>query len=1111
MGLEIDLFGPFRIAHHGQLLHTLDQPREQSLLAYLLLHADTPISRRFLASLFWPESTEAQARNNLRQLLHQLRRALPEWETYLYLDANKLYWRANSPHVVDVFEFEEALERAKSARSFSDRAATQTALERALNIYRGDFLSSCYDDWILDERERLHGLCLNSLEQAIQLLEEQRDYAAAIPLAQRLTRHDRLYENGYRLLMRLYAITNERASALRTYHICADILESELGVEPEPATREIFQRLRRGQELSGSALPPLEATSVLPLIGRSKDWTQLQAEWQRVTSGEQRFVLLSGQAGIGKSRLASELLHWAARQGYSTAKSRAYAAEGALSYSPLVDWLRSEDCRIAISRLDKIWLPEIARLVPELLTESPDSRAPEPLAEHWQRQRFFEALARAFLSMRQPLLLLLDDVQWCDPEILGFLHYLMHADRQACLMLIATMRAGDLVANPALASLLMDLQRSDQLAEMVLAELDEADTARLAGHVAGCALDGAMASRLFQETGGNPLFIIETIRAGYLDREQGVDARDGTAVVPVSSLLNAEWLPKKVRLVIGGRLAQLSQPAHELAALAATFGRAFSIEVLLQASAASEDELLRWLDELWQRRIVHVVDENRYDFTHDKLRQVAYGEAGLPRRRLLHLRVALALVSVHESNLDPFCGQLGLHFEQAGRTDQAIHYYYRAAQVAQGMNASLEAITLLQRALALLESLPGGRQRDALELDLQTTLVVSLINTLGHGTPDVIQTYDRARALSQRLEQPPTPPIMRGMTIDHLVRAEFNEALAYSEQLMRLAERNQDHLLAVEANYAMGVTMFWLGNFRPSRHYLGKAIALYDPQDSSSHISLYAQDPKVLCLSRLAFSLWVLGYPAQAIHTGRLALQFAREIAHPFSLAYALFWSLQLLIHVREFDLAAATLQSLVKICHEQQIRHFLLGSTVLQGWLQVESGNVATGMALIRDGMEGFRAGGAAFMRPLFLSLLAEYSGRQGNPREGLALLEEAHTLIADSAECWCEAEILRRQGGLLLLQSDSRKAAEAFSKAMQVAQHQGARMLELRAAVALGRMWLEAGNHGQVKRLLEPLVRDFDEGLDNCDLQDAHRLLQVAGKKSPNVSTIPVGYDPN
>jgi len=1100
MGLRISLLGSFRIAYHNQLLNTIDQPREQSLLAYLLFNIGTPVSRRYLAYLFWPDSTDAQARNNLRQVLHRLRRALPKDEEYIYTDASKLYWRRDSNFQLDVFDFEEALKEADNATDSSDLRLVRTTLEKALNLYQGDLLVSCYDDWIITERERLHQHCLKALERIIQILEDQRDYKAAIPFAQRLIRHDRLYENGYRLLMRLYALSNERASALRTYHTCVDILQNELGVEPEPATREIFHRIRDVQALHSTTAPAFESVSVLPLAGRSVAWVKLQTEWQRAASGEQRFVLLSGEAGIGKTRLAEELIQWAARQGFSTAKSRAYEAEGTLSYSPLVDWLRSEACRIAISRLDKVWLTEIARLLPELLVGSLELPAPEPLREHWQRQKFYQALTRAILGMRQPLLLLLDDLQWCDPEILEWLHYLLRADPQACLLLIGTLRAGDLATNRALETLLFDLRRNDQLTEIPLEPLDEAETGRIAEHTAGYELDSSMAQNLFNETEGNPLFIIETIRAGFLDREHRSVVRGGVNVEPTSRSLNTKGLPEKVRGVIAGRLAQLSPPARNLACLAATVGRAFSIELLMQASNANEEDLLGWLDELWQRRVVHLLDENTYDFTHDKLRQVAYSEASLPRRRLLHLRVARALEIINETNLDPYYGQLAFHLEQANKPEQAIRYYYQAAQVAQRINANQEAVGLLRRALALLAALPDGREWNVLELDLQITLGVSLINTLGHGALEVIHAYDRALALSKLLKQPPAPPVLRSLSINQIPRAKFRQALKYSKEFIRLADSQEDRLLIVEANYGMGVIMFWLGNFQPSRDYLEKAIALYDPQDSRTHISIYSQNPKVICQCRLAFSLWCLGYPSQAVEASQLALEYAQELSHPFSLAYTLFWNVLFLIHLGMFSIAIERVESMINLCQENQIRHFLEEGTILNGWLQAEQGEIETGIKTIREGLERFRAGGTEFMRPFFLSLLAEFLAKQGNYRQGIALLDEAHELMEKSDERWCESEILRRRGELLSRQSDTRRSEDAFKQAMQVARNQEARMLELRAAIGLGRMWLKHGKQDQVKSMIEPLYCWFKEGLDTPDLQAARQLLEEIDQKSRN-----------
>jgi tetratricopeptide (TPR) repeat protein len=635
--------------------------------------------------------------------------------------------------------------------------------------------------------------------------------------------------------------------------------------------------------------------------------------------------------------------------------------------APLVDWLRSEACRIAISRLDKIWLVEIARLMPELLAEGQEVPAPQPLTETWQRQKFYQALAQAILGMRQPLLLILDDLQWCDPELLEWLHYLLRAEPRARFMLIGTTRAEGLVTNQALETLLTDLRGNDKLTEIVLEQLDEAETAKLAGHTAGFELESSMARRLFHETEGNPLFIIETVRAGYLAKATRSKMRTETWSEPATETLDPKWLPEKVRLLIAGRLAQLSAPARRLAGLAATIGRSFSVDILVQASEANEDELLGWLDELWQRRIVHVLDENTYDFTHDKLRQVAYSEASLPRRRLLHLRVARALESLHASNIDRFSGQLAVHYDQAGKTKQAIQYYYQAAQVAQGINANQEAAGLLGRALALIETLPEGRERDLRELDINTALVVSLYNTLGAGAPEVIHTFDRVLALSERLEESPNPPILRGLAINHICKAKHNQAFEFSKQLVQLAERKNDPLFMVEANYAVGVTRFWLGNFQPARDYLEKAIALYNPQDARSYISLYGQNPYVSCLARLGLCLWCLGYPQQAVEASQRALQHAQELAHPRSLAYAIFSNVILLAHLRMFHLASERVQVLIDLSKQNQMRRFLHGSTVLEGWLQAEQGEIETGIEVMQEGMEHLRAGGAEYMRPMF------------------------------------------------------------------------------------------------------------------------------------------------
>ncbi|MBE3560471.1 MAG: AAA family ATPase, partial [Ktedonobacteraceae bacterium] len=513
--LHIHLFGDFSIFYEEQQITSVTATRLQSLLAYLVLHRGIPQQRQHLAFLFWPDTTEAQARNNLRQLLHQLRQVFPAVSHFLCIETNTLHWRIDRLLYLDVAEFEQALDLADQAVQQQDRSRLQATLERADSLYRGELLPGCYDEWILPERERLRQQHLQALEHLLSLLEAQGDIVTAIRYAQRLLRCDPLREDSYRHLMRLFTLNNDRASAVRVYPTCAATLQRELGVEPDPLTREAYERLLHPQTPPPQARHSSPALAPSPtLIGRQPESEQLQTAWSHAASGEPHFVLVTGEAGIGKSRLAEDFLAWANQQGAVTAKARSYAALGQLSFAPVTDWLRSDALRAHLGRLDPLWLSEIARLLPELLTERSDVPHYEPVTEYGQRQRFFEALARALLATERPLALLIDDLQWCDPETLEWLFFLLRFDPTARLLVVGCARTEELPPRHPLRGLLLHLYSTLPVTEIALQPLDAAETAYLIAQVAHHELDPTSLMQVYHATEGYPLFVVELVRAG---------------------------------------------------------------------------------------------------------------------------------------------------------------------------------------------------------------------------------------------------------------------------------------------------------------------------------------------------------------------------------------------------------------------------------------------------------------------------------------------------------------------------------------------------------------------------------------------------------------------
>jgi predicted ATPase len=635
-----------------------------------------------------------------------------------------------------------------------------------------------------------------------------------------------------------------------------------------------------------------------------------------------------------------------------------------------------------------------------------------------------------------------------------------------------------------LKTLLVELHRMEQVTEIALDPLEASETASLAAHVAARELDEGRADRLYRETEGNPLFVVESVRLHEEERAAGNDQEE-----PSSAPLASEptSLPPKVHAILVERLAQLSPQARELAGLAATIGRSFTFSVLAEAGDGDEDALVLALDELWQRRIVREHGADAYDFSHDKLREVAYAGVSPARRRLLHRRVARALETVYASDPDTVSGRLAAHYRQAGLPEQAIPYYRRAGEWALRLSAYGEAIADITQGLELLETLPDALERARQEFGLQIALGVALRATKGWSAPEVGEAYSRAWALGRQAgETLQLSPALWGLGTFHVVRAELRTARELGEQCLRLDQEDPDLLMA--GNFMMGMSLFHLGELVPAREHLEHTLAVYDPLQHRSYASLLVANPRVFCLSYASHVLWHLGYPEQALERSHQALSLARELSHPFSLAIALAYGAMLSQFRREARAAAEHAEAAVALCTEHGFAYYLAWAEFIRGWTLAEQGEGKDGFAQMQQALTGLRTTGAKLREPYYLALLAQSHERSGEHEEGLLVLDEAMALMEKTEERFWEAELYRLKGELL---PDSGKAEACFCRALDVSR-QSAKSLELRAAMNLSRLWRRRGESAKARRVVREVFDRFTEGFDTPDLKEAASLLQ-------------------
>jgi class 3 adenylate cyclase/tetratricopeptide (TPR) repeat protein len=849
-------------------------------------------------------------------------------------------------------------------------------------------------------------------------------------------------------------------------------------------------------------------------VGRDREIAAMRRALDDVRMGAGGIVLITGGAGVGKSRLLAD-----SREGVATGsdvepellwlEGRCVSYGQTLPYSPfrdlLRDWLGLNEgdpelrIRISLRRLvDQLFGGSAKEVHPYLasllgLAGEGDRGAGESglSAEELQR-RTFTAVGRLLerLAQDRPVVVAIEDLHWADPTSTQLARSLLGVVERTAVLLVMTQRdERDHAAWGLKEAASRDFPHL--VREIALEPLpSDAERTLLYGLIGAGTLTGELERRVLDAADGNPLYLEELVRslvdAGAIVRQEGGDWRLDHDV-PIA-------IPETVEKVILARVDRLPPLCRQALTAASVIGRRFDLE-LLAALIGPQISFEEAIHELL--RLGFVVTDRRwprpqYRFKHVLIQEALYRTLLSEERTRLHWAAAESLER-HTERTQEDVVKLARHWAAAGVPARAIPYYRRGAELALRVFANEEAVEALTHALELLGEMPSSRARLEEELELRTILGVPLVALGGYGSAAVGDDYSRARDLCVRLGRPVSPPIMRGLAISSITRSEFADAKEYGVTLLAAAERDGDPMLEVEAQYVLGVASFWVGEFTEARRHLDDAIARYSPERHEGHIALYSQDPKVVCLSRLAWSLWFLGYPEQAARARDEAVALGDQLGHPYSRCYANAYG-AMVSHDLGEEGRDTELVALETLATGERYRFWQMFGAALRGWTRARDGD-RDAINAMQMAIGWFRETGQPLLNTKILTMVARAYLLVGDPALGLDTVIDALDETKRVGAWYLESEIQRLRGEILRASGAGAADIEAaFQLSLDVARRQRAKALELRAVVELARWWAADGSASkrvEGRRLLQDVYDWFTEGHATPDLTAAKQLL--------------------
>jgi class 3 adenylate cyclase/predicted ATPase len=835
-----------------------------------------------------------------------------------------------------------------------------------------------------------------------------------------------------------------------------------------------------------SRFEALRGSALAPLIGRDEEIDLLLRRWARAKTKDGQVVLISGEPGIGKSRITAELegrLHAEPhiRLRYFCSP---YCRDSALY--PFIDQLwhaaefaRDDPPEAKLEKLEGVLAraappDEDVALLADLMSLPASERHPLPnLSPQRKKERTLEALIRQLegLARRQPVLMVFEDAHWIDPTSRDLLDLAVERVRGLPVLLIVTFRPEfkpPWIGQP-------------QVTMLALNRLDRRDRTILVEQiVGGKELPEDVVSQIAERTDGVPLFVEELTKSVL---------ESGGRRVGIPGSLHDSLMARLDRLASGRQVAQVG----------AAIGREFSYALVRAVSRLPEDELQTSLGRLVSSDLVSqraTPPDSIYTFKHALVQDAAHSSLLRNARHQLHAQIAEALVAHSPELMDSQPELFAQHYAEAGLVEKSVEYWGKAGRRSAARSAMMEAVAQFRKGLeqlALLADDPARRRR---ELEFYSALGAVLQAVRGSAAPEAGHAYARARELWEQLGSPSDfLRIPYGQSVFHMNRGELDLSLRLDEDLLRLSYQRNDSGGIVLGHLSSGRTLFFAGRFAPSRSHLEKVLPLYDPTSHGALVHQASLHPRVVSNAVLGNVVFCLGYPDQALAHSSAAVTEARRLAHLPSLAVSLAIGARVLSLVGDNAILCEWVGELVAITTTQGFAHWGAQGTIYRGWVKATNGDMTEGLSLLRSGSSVYRTTGAQGNMPYHIALLVKACEIAGQIEEGLTLLDNALQIVERTGERWPEAELNRHKGQLLLRQGHTEAAEELYRKALGIAVEQEAKLWELRAAASLARLRRDQGRRAEGRDLLSPVYGWFTEGFDTHDLKDAKALLDELG----------------